>query len=70
MGTAWRDLDREVDRTAASAEGILLSPVHTDRPWGGLLYLIHRSTFRLNERALFWHASRMVGLFVYSGEIE
>jgi D-cysteine desulfhydrase family pyridoxal phosphate-dependent enzyme len=58
-------LEREAIRTLARSEGVLLDPVYTGRAFGGLLDLIHRGTFRPDERVLFWHTGGTAGLFGY-----
>lgn len=63
------DLERKVIRTLARSEGVLLDPVYTGRAFGGLLDMIHHSTFRPGERVLFWHTGGTAGLFGYGDKV-
>jgi D-cysteine desulfhydrase family pyridoxal phosphate-dependent enzyme len=57
------DSDRESIRLFARHEGILLDPVYTGRAAGGMIDLIRKGFFSLQDRVLFWHTGGLPALF-------
>jgi D-cysteine desulfhydrase len=64
------DLERQAIRLMAECEGILLDPVYTGRAFGGLVDLIHRGDFGLNEHVIFWHTGGTPALFSYAETLK
>jgi len=62
--------EREAIRLAARTEGLLVDPVYTGRAMAGLIDLIRRGVFGLDETVLFWHTGGTPALFAYADELE
>ena len=64
------EIERDAIELFASTEGILLDPVYTGRAAAGMIDLIRKGEFGLDERILFWHTGGTPALFAYADEFS
>jgi D-cysteine desulfhydrase family pyridoxal phosphate-dependent enzyme len=55
--------EREAIRLFAKYEGLLLDPVYTGRAAAGMIDLIRKGFFKMDETVLFWHTGGQPALF-------
>jgi len=63
------DSEREAITLLARTEGILVDPVYAGRALAGLIDLVRRQRFKLDERVLFWHTGGETALHAYVGDL-
>ncbi|HMG04755.1 MAG TPA: pyridoxal-phosphate dependent enzyme, partial [Chthoniobacterales bacterium] len=63
------DLERDAIRTVARSEGLLLDPVYTGRAMGGLIDLIRKGEFTLQQKILFWHTGGTAALSAFADKL-
>jgi len=59
----------EAIKLVAQTEGIFLDPVYTGKSMAGLIDLIKRGTFTVNDTVVFLHSGGFPALFAYDKEI-
>jgi D-cysteine desulfhydrase len=59
----------EAVRMLARLEGILMDPVYTGKAMAGLIDLVRKKHFDVNEKVLFVHTGGSPALYVYMNDL-